>query len=50
MSGDFFAVGENFFNLWMTPMGEVALPNAFRMIGCVGLIAVFVGQSEQAPS
>ena len=44
--GGFFVVGEVYFDLWMTPLGDVALPNAFRMIGCIGVIALIVGQSD----
>ena len=44
--GGFFVVGEVYFDLWMAPLGDVALPNAFRMIGCIGVIALIVAQSD----
>ena len=44
--GGFFVVGEVYFDLWMTPLGDVALPNAFRMIGCIGVIALLVAQRD----
>jgi predicted small integral membrane protein len=44
--GGFFVIGEVYFDLWMTPLGEVALPNAFRMIGCIGVIALLVAQKD----
>ena len=44
--GGFFVVGEVYFNLWMTPLGDIALPSAFRMIGCIGVIALFVAQKD----
>jgi len=44
--GGFFVVGGVYFDLWMAPLGDVALPNAFRMIGCIGVIALIVAQSD----
>ena len=44
--GGFFVIGEVYFDLWMTPLGDVALPNAFRMIGCIGVIALVVAQND----
>ena len=44
--GGFFVVGEVTCDLWKTPLGDVSLPDAFRMIGCIGLIAIFVAQKD----
>jgi predicted small integral membrane protein len=44
--GVFFVFGSTYFNLWMTPVGNVALPIAFQLIGSIGLIALFVYQKD----
>ena len=44
--GVFFVFGSTYFNLWMTPVGNVALPNAFQLIGSIGLITLFVYQND----
>jgi predicted small integral membrane protein len=44
--GVFIVAGSTYFNLWMTPVGSVALPIAFQLIGCIALIAIFVSQPD----
>ena len=44
--GGFIVSAETYFLLWQTELGGLVLPTAFRYIGCVGLIAIFVQQPE----
>ncbi len=46
MFGVFFVAGSTYFNLWQTQLGAVALPPAFRLTGCIALIAIFVHQDD----
>ena len=44
--GGFIVAAETYFQLWQTDLGNLALPMAFRYIGCIALIAIFVQQSD----
>ena len=44
--GGFIVAAETYFQLWQTELGDFALPMAFRYIGCIALIAIFVQQSD----
>ena len=47
MFGVFFVAGSTYFNLWQTQLGAIALPPAFRLTGCIALIAIFVHQDDR---
>ena len=47
MFGVFFVAGSTYFNLWQTQLGAIALPAAFRLTGCIALIALFVHQDDR---
>ena len=38
--GGFIVAGETYFQLWQSELGGLALPIAFRYIGCIALIAM----------
>jgi predicted small integral membrane protein len=44
--GGFIVAAETYFLLWQTELGALALPVAFRYIGCIALIAIFVQQPD----
>ena len=44
--GGFIVAAETYFHLWQTELGALALPIAFRYIGCIALIAIFVQQPD----
>lgn len=44
--GGFIVFAETYFLLWQTEFGGLVLPTAFRYIGCVGIVAIFVQQTE----
>ncbi len=44
--GGFIVAAEIYFLQWQTELGAMALPVAFRYIGCIGIIAIFVQQPE----
>ena len=44
--GGFIVSAETYFQLWQTEFGGLVLSTAFRYIGCVGIVAVFVQQPE----
>jgi predicted small integral membrane protein len=44
--GEFIVAAETWFLLWQTELGALALPTAFRCIGCIALIAIFVQQPD----
>ncbi len=44
--GGFIVSAETYFLLWQSELGGSVLPIAFRYIGCVGVVAIFVQQPE----
>jgi len=44
--GVFIVFSESYFSLWQTEFGGLVLPIAFRYMGCIGVIAIFVQQPE----
>lgn len=44
--GGFAVIGESFFQMWQTPVGQLAGAGAFRYAGYIALIAIFVGQED----
>lgn len=44
--GVFVAVGEGYFLLTQSPMGAHALPTAFRYIGSIGIITIYLAMSD----
>jgi len=44
--GGFIVAAETYFLLWQTELGALTLPVAFRYIGCIALIAIFVQQPD----
>jgi len=44
--GGFIVAAETYFQLWQTELGALALPIAFRYIGCIALIAILVQQPD----
>jgi len=44
--GGFIVAAETYFLAWQTELGSHALPVAFRYIGCIALIAIFVQQED----
>jgi predicted small integral membrane protein len=44
--GGFIVAAETYFLAWQTELGALALPVAFRYIGCIALIAIFVQQPD----
>jgi|LWDU01.1.fsa_nt_gi predicted small integral membrane protein len=44
--GGFMIVAENYFLLWKTEVGAVALPQAFRYLASIAVLAIFVQQAD----
>ena len=45
--GGFTVAADNYFLLWKTPIGGLALPQAFRYFASIVLLAIFVQQADQ---
>ena len=44
--GGFIVSAETYFLVWQSELGGAVLPIAFRYIGCIGVVAIFVQQRE----
>jgi len=45
--GAFIVAAETYFNAWMSELGALALPVAFRYIGSIGIIMIFVHMRDE---
>ena len=45
--GGFMIVAENYFLLWKTEVGAAALPQAFRYLASIAVLAIFVQQADR---